>query len=1012
VLEFPEDMFKPGFPLEQAFRYNAERGEYGPGDADEQVRQRIELARQFKPHLFERERPDGTAIEVRGNPIADGGFVTTYTDVTHRKKAEKELKEAKEAAENASTAKSMFLANMSHELRTPLNAVIGYSELLLETAEDEGWDEAISDLTKIQASGKHLLALINNVLDLSKIEAGKMDVFLETFDVKQMIDEVAGTIQPLAQQKSNVFEVLCADDAGTMHSDLTKVRQTLFNLLSNACKFTEKGRVTLAVEPADGGAGFRFSVTDSGIGMSAQELENVFEAFAQADASTTRSYGGTGLGLAITRSFCRMLGGDVTVTSEKGKGSTFTVELPSDAKTATAALPATDLDQPSPAKAAAGQPTVLVIDDDPLVRELLRRHLAKNGYRAVLAESGKEGIRLARENKPDAITLDVLMPQMDGWAVLKSLKDDPAIADIPVIMVTIVDDKNLGFSLGAAGYLSKPVDQAKLIGILNQYCRKTDAPRVLVVEDEESTRRMMRLILEREGCTVVEAGNGRVALDRLAEGLPHLIVLDLMMPEMDGFEFLAKRGANESWRTVPVVVMTAKKLTAGDRKRLEGGVALLLEKGKEDLESLLTLLRDMIARGAADAPAPVVKPGAKPGAKAAPVAPPPKAAPVAPPPAKSPGPPKIPEARVAAQIPVIKGSAAVPGRPQLTGHILVVDDLEPNRDLLQRHLSRDGHTVSLAEGGRQALAMADREPFDVILLDLMMPDLNGFEVLTRLKADGRTQDIPVIMISALDEESHAIHCIEVGAEDYLTKPFDIVLLRARLNSCIERKRGQDREKLYRDRLEVEKVKSEDLLLNILPPKIVTRINAGEELIADRFDNVSVLFSDLVGFTEISATMGPSELVQDLNRLFSRFDLLAKKCGVEKVKTIGDAYMVVSGLPDPKSDHREACADMALGMVEALDEINPTLIKPFDIRIGVHSGPVVAGIIGKHKFVYDVWGSTVNVASRFESYSVPNHIHASAEFAGPIKAKYHFDSRGPLKMRGVGEVETFFLKGRQ
>jgi class 3 adenylate cyclase len=201
-------------------------------------------------------------------------------------------------------------------------------------------------------------------------------------------------------------------------------------------------------------------------------------------------------------------------------------------------------------------------------------------------------------------------------------------------------------------------------------------------------------------------------------------------------------------------------------------------------------------------------------------------------------------------------------------------------------------------------------------------------------------------------------------------------------------------------------------LNILPPKIITRINAGEELIADRFDNVSVLFSDLVGFTEISATMGPSELVQDLNCLFSRFDLLAKKCGVEKVKTIGDAYMVVSGLPDPKSDHREACADMALGMVEALDEINPTLIKPFDIRIGVHSGPVVAGIIGKHKFVYDVWGSTVNVASRFESYSVPNHIHASAEFAGPIKAKYHFDSRGPLKMRGVGEVETFFLKGRQ
>lgn len=818
-----------------------------------------------------------------------------------------------------------------------------------------------------------------------------MDLFLETFDVKEMIDEVAGTIQPLADQNANTFEVRCPNDAGEMHSDLTKVRQTLFNLLSNACKFTDGGTVTLDVSRQGDGAGsrLRFAVTDTGIGMSDEQIKTVFDAFMQADSSTSREYGGTGLGLAITRRFCQMLGGDVALSSTVGEGTTFVVDLPQDAVSAAVGVLTVDIDEPMDAGLAEGRPTVLVIDDDPLVRDLLNGHLTRHGYHAVLATSGEEGLRFAREHRPDAITLDVLMPRMDGWAVLTALKDDPDLADVPVIMLTIVEDRNLGFSLGATDYLSKPVNQKKLIGILERHCATEERAQVMVIEDEEPTRRMMRLILEKEGCTVIEAEHGGVALERLAERIPNLIVLDLMMPEMDGFEFLSQVSKNDAWRNIPVVVMPAKKLTASERKRLEGGVEFLLQKGEDDLQSLLPSLREMITAGGVEAP---------PAPEAPPAAAPPKAKPAAKP--------------RTAQVPIIEGSTAQAGRALETGHILVVDDLETNRDLLARQFVNDGHTVTCANGGREALALADGEPFDVILLDLMMPDLNGFEVLARLKADGRTENIPVIMISAYDEKSKAIQCIEIGAEDYLTKPFDIVLLRVRLNACIERKQAQDREKIYLEQLGLEKKNSEDLLLNILPPKIVERINAGEELIADRFEEVTVLFSDLVGFTEISSQLRAGELVKDLNSLFSRFDILAKEIGVEKVKTIGDAYMVVAGLPEPLPDHKEACADMALGMIEALDEINPTLSQPFEIRIGLHTGPVVAGVIGKYKYVYDIWGTTVNHTSRYESYSLPGHIHVSGQVARPLMDRFDIEPRGVLQMRSVGEVETFFIKGRR
>ncbi len=543
------------------------------------------------------------------------GVFAAARDVTERKRVQEEAAKAKEAAETANKTKSLFLANMSHELRTPLNAILGYSEMLQEDAEERQLADFGVDLEKINGAGKHLLALINDILDLSKIEAGKMELFLETFEIGAMMDEIASTIQPMVEKNANVLHLKHAANLGSMYADQIKVRQAIANLLSNAVKFTHEGQITLESgrESMDGFDWIVFRVTDTGIGLSAEQIVKLFKDFTQADASTTRKFGGTGLGLALTRRFCQMMGGDVTVSSVLGEGSVFTIKLPAvvtDPKTestlAAIAKEAATLAEEAEAIAPVphGERCVLVIDDDPNQRELLERFLCKEGFSVRTASGGEAGLQMARQFRPLAITLDVMMPDMDGWSVLSALMADESLRDIPVVMLTMVDDPLRGFTLGAAEYATKPVNRKRLSQILKRYIKPN--PSILVIEDDPTARSITRSILEREGWRVYEAENGKLALESLEWEVPTLILLDLMMPKMDGFEFAKLMHLHPEWRSIPLIAMTAKDLTAEERRRLNGSVETVLHRGTHSRESLLDQVRSVLSDCATRGKSPAV----------------------------------------------------------------------------------------------------------------------------------------------------------------------------------------------------------------------------------------------------------------------------------------------------------------------------------------------------------------------------------------------------------------------
>ena len=552
---------------------------------------------------FRLRRRDGAwrYCEARAAPVLgpDGAvreWVGVNSDITARREAEDAVLEAKDLAESANRAKSQFIANMSHELRTPLSAVIGYSEMLAEEIEDVGQTQLLGDVVKIETSARHLLGLINDVLDLSKIEAGRMTVDSVSFDIAAMVDEVVGATGSLVSKKDNRLALDFGEGLGRMQSDELKIRQCLMNLIGNAAKFTEGGTITLRVRRIAADR-VLFDVADTGIGMTAEQLGRLFQRFSQADESTTRQFGGTGLGLAITRAFAKRLGGDVTVDSEPGRGSTFHLELAAEIRSDDGGTVAPIAIQPDPeATHGAEDPKpnrILVVDDDPSARDLLARFLKREGFSVTGAADGQAGLTLARALRPQAILLDVEMPKMDGWSVLHALRQDPLLVDTPIVMVSVKNEQSLAYALGANDYLLKPVDWERLKRVLDRLQPQREGT-ILVIDDDDSARERLRFTLSRDGWTVVEAGNGQQALERLDGVTPSLILLDLLMPVMDGFDFLERLRQRPDGGVVPVVVLTAKDVTPEERACLDRQAERIITKGSLSLPDLAQELRDLM----------------------------------------------------------------------------------------------------------------------------------------------------------------------------------------------------------------------------------------------------------------------------------------------------------------------------------------------------------------------------------------------------------------------------------
>ena len=501
-----------------------------------------------------------------------------------------ELSLARDRALAANRTKSTFVANMSHELRTPLNAIIGYSEMLQEDAESLGLEEFGQDLQKIYQSGKHLLDLINDILDMTKIEAGKLEIRYDDFDIPLLIEHTTESIQPLLRKNNNRLIVDCDPQLGSICSDMTRLRQVLLNILSNACKFTKSGEIRVTVDRRydDQEEYFYFTISDTGIGISHENMQKLFQPFSQADSSTTRQYGGTGLGLVISHRLCQMMGGDITLQSELGKGATFTIHLPvgselakknADSKLSISSSNKTALNESAPQERDKNtKPSILVIDDDPTLHQYTKAYLSHLGVSIFSAFNSDDGLDLAHKILPNAIILDVQLPSMNGWEVLKALKSHPLTSEIAILLLTINDEKHEGYEIGANDYLFKPIDRDRLISVVAKYHQDDSQLSVLIVEDDINVRAMLRRMLEKENCLVTEAQDGQEALEIISEQVPQLILLDLMMPNIDGFEFIHLLRLRQDMFSIPILIITAKDLNEQDYVRLSGSVQKILQE--------------------------------------------------------------------------------------------------------------------------------------------------------------------------------------------------------------------------------------------------------------------------------------------------------------------------------------------------------------------------------------------------------------------------------------------------
>ncbi len=619
-------------------------------------------------------------------------------ELARSKKAEEERAREIEAA---ARLKSEFLANFSHEIRTPLNAITGYCDLLTRDEGSRLTPHGRRDLSVIKANAKTLLALINDILDLSKIEAGRAEVVKEVLDFAELADECTASVREILKGKEVALNVDIS--VRQVFTDPLKLRQILLNLLSNAAKFTDAGEIVLHAEAQ--GTTLVVSVEDTGAGIPEDQLPFIFDKFRQVDGSARRRVGGTGLGLAIVKEVVHILGGTLNATSTLGRGSKFTLALPGAIDAAKAPRPVTSaVPMPSPDS---GPFTVLIIDDDPMVQHLLRGHLESEEFRVVSAGDGVEGLTLARETRPTVIILDIHLPKLDGWTVLAELKGDPTLASIPVIMMSVEEQRARGFSFGACEYLVKPVEPDRLVTVVKRALLPSDGD-VLVVDDDEATREMVSRHLRRAGYSAVEARDGEEALLRARVISPGLVILDLLMPGVDGFEVLRTMRA-EGMQT-PVVVLTGKTLVADEERILRDGLARVVQKGGMALESVVREAKQLLLAKR------VVESGRLP-------------------------------------------------------RILYIEDSPQNRDIVRRYLAEEYEVIE-AEDGEHGVERVLRDAPDLVLMDLSLPRLDGWEATRRLKANASVKHIPVIAVTAHASREDQTRAMQAGCIDYITKPID------------------------------------------------------------------------------------------------------------------------------------------------------------------------------------------------------------------------------------------------